>query len=275
MSADAGAAATAADATGSAEFGGRLALVTGAAQGIGAATAARLAQGGARLALCDRDAQGLREAAQALRARGAQVAEFACDVADFDAVAAMVTRIEAGLGPIAHLAHVAGILRVGAATAANAADWDACMAVNARGAFAVAGAVAARMRERGSGSIVAVGSNAAAAPRTGMAAYAASKAAATQYLRCLALELAPFGVRCNIVSPGSTDTAMQRAFAQDEAARERILRGDGERFRIGVPLGRIADPDDVAETICFLLSDRARHITLHDLRVDGGATLDM
>ncbi|QQP97215.1 2,3-dihydro-2,3-dihydroxybenzoate dehydrogenase [Lysobacter enzymogenes] len=259
---------------GAGEFDGRLALVTGAAQGIGAATASRLAQQGARLALCDRDEAQLRECARRLRGEGAQVAEFVCDVADLAQVAAMVERIERELGEIAHLAHVAGILRVGAAVGPDPDDWDACMAVNARGAFAVAGTVAARMRERGRGSIVAVGSNAASAPRTGMAAYAASKAAATQYLRCLALELAPFGVRCNIVSPGSTDTAMQRAFADDEAARQRILRGDGERFRLGIPLGRIADPEDVAETICFLLSERARHITLHDLRVDGGATLD-
>ena len=164
-------------------------------------------------------------------------------------------------GDVPHSAAIESIARAGKAAA--------------RGAVAAAGTVAARRRERGRGSIVAVGSNAASAPRTGMAAYAASKAAATQYLRCLALELAPFGVRCNIVSPGSTDTAMQRAFAHDEAARGRILRGDGERFRLGIPLGRIADPCDVADTICFLLSDRARHVTLHDLRVDGGATLDM
>jgi len=260
---------------GAGEFAGRWALVTGAAQGIGAATAIRLAEQGARLALCDRDVARLNDAAAALRGQGADVAAFACDVADVAAVAAMVERIERELGPIAHLAHVAGVLRVGEAIGLDPHDWDACMAVNARGAFAVAGAVAVRMRERGRGSIVAVGSNAASAPRTGMAAYAASKAAATQYLRCLALELAPFGVRCNIVSPGSTDTAMQRAFAHDETARAGILRGDCERFRLGIPLGRIADPADVAETICFLLSDRARHVTLHDLRVDGGATLDM
>lgn len=260
--------------SGAGEFGGRLALVTGAAQGIGAATAAQLAEQGARLALCDRDEARLRHVAERLRGQGAEVAAYVCDVADFAAVATMVERIERELGDIAHLAHVAGILRVGDAIGLQPDDWDACMTVNARGTFAVAGAVAARMRTRERGSIVAVGSNAASAPRTGMAAYAASKAAATQYLRCLALELAPFGVRCNIVSPGSTDTAMQRAFATDETARQRILRGDGERFRLGIPLGRIADPEDVAETICFLLSDRARHVTLHDLRVDGGATLD-
>ncbi|MEH6416166.1 2,3-dihydro-2,3-dihydroxybenzoate dehydrogenase [Pseudomonas sp. CGJS7] len=256
------------------EFAGRIALVTGAAQGIGAAAAMRLAQAGAALALIDRDADGLDAVAASLRAGGARVWTTALDLADAAAVDGAVAEIELRFGEIDHLAHVAGILRVGEAVDLDIDDWDACMAVNARGAFAVTRAVARRMQVRGRGSIVAVGSNAAAAPRIGMSAYAASKAAVTQYLRCLALELAPHGIRCNIVSPGSTDTAMQRAFAADESARQQILRGSSERFRLGVPLGRIADPDDIAEAICFLLSDRARHITLHDLRVDGGATLD-
>jgi 2,3-dihydro-2,3-dihydroxybenzoate dehydrogenase len=154
-------------------------------------------------------------------------------------------------------------------------DWDHCMRVNARGSFLVTRAVARRMAARRRGSIVVIGSNAATAPRAGMAAYAASKAAVHQQVRCLALELAPLGIRCNLVSPGSTDTAMQRAFASTDADRERILRGDPARFRLGVPVGRIARPEDVAESVAFLLSDRARHIVLHDLRVDGGATLDM
>ncbi|WP_255595217.1 2,3-dihydro-2,3-dihydroxybenzoate dehydrogenase [Lysobacter sp. BMK333-48F3] len=256
------------------EFAGRLVLVTGAAQGIGAATAQRLAVQGARLVLIDRDGDALAATAAALREAGAEVAATALDLTDAGAVEAAVAAIECERGSIEHLAHVAGILRVGASLDLDFEDWDACMAVNARAVFATTRAVARRMRERGRGSIVAVGSNAAAAPRVGMAAYAASKAAAHQYLRCLALELAPHGIRCNIVSPGSTDTAMQRAFAGDESARREILDGVPARYRLGIPLRRIADPDDIAEAICFLLSDRARHITLHDLRIDGGATLD-
>lgn len=256
------------------EFDGRVALVTGAAQGIGAATALRLAGEGAALALVDRDAAMLERTAARLRATGAAVFACALDLADSTAVEATVAAIENEFGAIEHLAHVAGILRVGDCLGLDPDDWDACMTVNARAVFIATRAVASRMRARGRGSIVAVGSNAASTPRMGMAAYAASKAAATQYLRCLALELAPHGVRCNIVSPGSTDTAMQRAFARDEQARREILMGVAERYRLGIPLQRIADADDIAEAICFLLSDRARHITLHDLRVDGGATLD-
>jgi 2,3-dihydro-2,3-dihydroxybenzoate dehydrogenase len=129
------------------------------------------------------------------------------------------------------------------------------------------------MQGRGAGSIVTVGSNAATVPRTQMAAYAASKAASHQFTRCLGLELAAHGIRCNIVAPGSTDTPMQRQLWTDAQAAERIVRGSIESFRTGIPLGRIAAPADVAEAVLFLLSNAARHITLHTLCVDGGATL--
>jgi 2,3-dihydro-2,3-dihydroxybenzoate dehydrogenase len=102
-----------------------------------------------------------------------------------------------------------------------------------------------------------------------MAAYAASKAAATLFTKCLGLELAEHGIRCNVVSPGSTDTAMQRGLQTLDAA----VAGDLGRYRVGIPLGRVADPADVADSVLFLASDRARHITMHDLYVDGGATL--
>lgn len=248
-------------------FAGRVALVTGASGDIGHAIAAALADAGARVAVADLDADGL----------PADVAELAlsCDVGDTRAVETLVETVERTIGPIDHLAHAAGVLRIADTVDLGEDDWDHCMRVNARGTFLVTRAVARRMIPRRRGSIVAIGSNAAAVPRAGMAAYGASKAAAHHQMRCLALELAPLGIRCNLVSPGSTDTAMQRAFAPTEADRDRILRGDPDRFRLGVPLGRIALPEDIADATVFLLSDRARHIVLHDLRVDGGATLDM
>ena len=251
----------------SSEFAGRVAIVTGAAGDIGRAIVATLAAGGARVAASDLDGMPLPTEFTALA--------LACDVGDAGAVETLVDAVEHGLGPIDHLAHAAGVLRVADTLDLAEDDWDHCMRVNARGTFLVTRAVARRMAARRRGSIVVIGSNAATTPRTGMTAYAASKAAVHQQVRCLALELAPLGIRCNLVSPGSTDTAMQRAFASTDADRERILRGDPARFRLGVPVGRIARPEDVAESVAFLLSDRARHIVLHDLRVDGGATLDM
>jgi len=256
------------------EFAGRIVVVTGAAGGIGTAIARRLAAEGARLALMDQRAEPLEAIAHALRDDGAEAVARPVALSLTAEVEAAIAWIENDLGPIAHLAHAAGILRIGAALTQDDADWDACMDANARGQFVVTRAVAQRMAARANGSIVVIGSNAAAVPRAGMAAYGASKAAAHYQLQCLGLELAPLGIRCNVVSPGSTDTPMQQAFAPDEADRLRILRGDPGSFRLGIPLGRIADPEDIADAVAFLLSDRARHITLHDLRVDGGATLD-
>jgi len=118
-----------------------------------------------------------------------------------------------------------------------------------------------------------VSSNAARVPRMQMAAYAASKAALTSLIRTAGLELASCGVRCNLVSPGSTDTAMQRGMWADDNGRARTIAGLPEQFKLGIPLQKIATPDEVANTVLFLASDLASHITLQDIVVDGGATL--
>lgn len=150
--------------------------------------------------------------------------------------------------------NVAAVLKVNPVTSLTDTDWEKSFAVNTTGIFNVSRSVARVMVPRRNGAIVTVGSN------------AASKAAATHFTRCLGLELAEFGIRCNIISPGSTDTPMQRSLWTDESAREAILQGSLKSFRTGIPLGRMASPE-------FLLSEQARHITMHDLRVDGGATL--
>lgn len=254
------------------EFEGKIALVSGAAQGIGLAVAQMLAERGARVAVLDRQAD--RVATVAATLPGGPHLALAVDLCDAVAVEAAVARVEAELGPIEVLANVAGVLRPGAALDTRDADWEATFAVNATGVFRLSREVANRMLPRKRGAIVTVGSNAANTPRLQMAAYAASKAATAQLMRCLALELAPHGIRCNIVSPGSTDTAMQRQLWTGPDSARSVIEGSAAGFRLGIPLGRIADPADVAEAVCFLASDRARHITLHDLRVDGGATLD-
>ncbi|QNM94845.1 2,3-dihydro-2,3-dihydroxybenzoate dehydrogenase [Chitinimonas koreensis] len=254
------------------EFENKIALVSGAAQGIGLAVAQMLAERGARVAVLDRQAD--RVAAVAATLPGGPHLALAVDLCDAAAVDGAVARVEAELGPIGILANVAGVLRLGAALDTRDADWEATFAVNTTGVFRLSREVARRMLPRRSGAIVTVGSNAASTPRLQMAAYAASKAATAQLMRCLALELAPHGIRCNIVSPGSTDTAMQRQLWTGPDSARSVIEGSAAGFRLGIPLGRIADPADIAEAVCFLASDRARHITLHDLRVDGGATLD-
>lgn len=248
----------------------RLAVVTGAAQGIGAAVVDALVRRGARVAALDIQVGPLQEMAAR---HGARVRPYAVDLRNSREVGEVVDAIEAGMGEIDMLAQVAGILRMGSVTALSDEDWEATFALNTHGVFYLARAVAQRMVPRWRGAIVTVGSNAAAVPRIQMAAYAASKAAACHFTKCLGLELAGSGIRCNIVSPGSTDTAMQRQMWRSEQDAERVIAGSLGDFKTGIPLGRIARPEAIADAVVFLLGDEARHITLHDLRVDGGATL--
>ncbi|RII14759.1 2,3-dihydro-2,3-dihydroxybenzoate dehydrogenase [Streptomyces sp. YIM 130001] len=257
------------------ELAGRFALVTGAGRGIGEAVVNALVERGARVLATDLDPAGV--AALAVK-HPTRVTARALDVTDADAVERLVDEAERELGALDIAVSVAGVLRGGPVTELSDDDWSATFAVNADGVFHLSRAAARRMSERGHGSIVTVASNAAGVPRSGMAAYAASKAAAVMFTKCLGLEVAARGVRCNTVSPGSTLTEMQRGMwaesgvDETEAAR-RIVAGDPESYRTGIPLGRIAGPEDIADAVAFLVSDRARHITLHDLYVDGGATL--
>lgn len=131
----------------------------------------------------------------------------------------------------------------------------------------------AQFRRQRGGAIVTVASDAAHTPRIGMSAYGASKAALKSPALTVGLELAGCGVRCNLVSPGSTDTDMQRTLWVSDDAEQQRIRGFGEQFKLGIPLGKIARPQEIANTILFLASSHASHITLQDIVVDGGSTL--
>lgn len=243
---------------------GRIAFVTGASGGIGAAVVRLLREEGARVVASDLEAP---------RLEGEDVRCHRLDVADSAAVDALVEDVEGGWGPIDLGANVAGILSTGTVLETDDATWRRVFDVNMHGVFHVSRALSRHMKARGRGSIVTVGSNAAGIPRHSMAAYAASKAAATMFTRCLGLELAPLGIRCNIVAPGSTLTPMQTGMWADAQGAARVIAGQPEQFKTGIPLGKLATPEDVAEAVIFLLSERASHITMADLYVDGGATL--
>jgi 2,3-dihydro-2,3-dihydroxybenzoate dehydrogenase len=249
------------------------ALVTGAGRGIGAAVARALAEQGARVALFDLDPDGLREQAAAATTAGHTVRTYSVDVRATAEVDRAVEHAERDLGPIDILVNVAGVLRTGPTVDMADEDWEAVFAVNAEGVMRVSRALARRMIPRGQGRIVTVSSNAAGVPRANMAAYAASKAAATQFTKSLALELAPHGIRCNVVAPGSTETDMLRSMWTADHGAAHTIQGTPEEFRIGIPLRKLATPCDVASAVVFLVSDGASHITLQELYVDGGAAL--
>lgn len=191
-----------------------------------------------------------------------------------DSIVTHVTEAEAAWGPVSGLIHCAGLLIEDSAITPNFTTMARLFDVNTIGVANVCSTVAQHMISNGTGSIVAISSNAASTPRVGIGCYGASKAAATSWLRSLALECAPHNVRCNIVSPGSTNTAMLQHLWGDQDLSQQAITGDCQQFRLGIPLGRIAEPEDIADVCIFLLSDAAKHVTMHDLRVDGGATLD-
>ncbi|WP_102922783.1 SDR family oxidoreductase [Streptomyces noursei] len=255
---------------------GIAAVVTGAAGGIGSRVVEHLAAEGAYVASVDtaHTSVGDRKVAgQDGDAAGSRVTRHGADVADAEAAERILDHVEREHGPVGLLVNVAGVLHTGLLTDLTDTAWQELLAANTTGVLTWCRAVVRRMTPYRRGSVITVASNSAGTPRAGMAAYAASKAAAGALTLGLGLEVARLGIRCNVVCPGSTDTPMLQRMAPTPQARDAVLHGDPTAFRIGIPLGRLADPDDIAAAVVFLASDQARHITLHSLYVDGGAAL--
>lgn len=245
------------------DFSGKRIWVTGAGQGIGRETASRFTALGGDVVGLDRS----------FSASNYPFATVRLDLSERDEVRRVCGELLEECPRLDVLVSAAGVLRIGLAEELSFDDWAACMHVNASGPFHLFQHTIPQFKLQRAGAIVSVGSNAAHTPRMLMSAYCASKAALTSLTQCVGLELAPYGVRCNLVSPGSTDTAMQRSMWRSADGERQVIAGDLGSFKLGIPLGKIATPEEIASAIVFLASDLASHITLQDLVVDGGATL--
>jgi meso-butanediol dehydrogenase / (S,S)-butanediol dehydrogenase / diacetyl reductase len=250
------------------ETGRRVALVTGAATGIGLAIARRLAQAGYDVAVADIDAAGAERAAEELRRAGRRSAAIACDVGDRAAVGRMAEAAARSLGDIEVLVNNAGIVRLGPLAGFPEADWRALFRVNVDGPFFCCQAVLPGMAARRRGAIVNVASwnGKFAAPNFG--GYSATKFAVIGFTQALAREVASQGIRVNAVCPGIVvGTAMRDEV--ERAGRAMGLPPTAERAK-AIPLGRTATPEDVARVVAFLVSDDAAYMTGQAVNVTGG-----
>ncbi len=247
-------------------FTDRVAVVTGAGRGIGAAIAGRFAAGGATVAVLDLDPETAAATSQAITAAGGRALAVGLDVADEDAVDAAVTRVAEEFGRIDILVNNAGVTRDNLLFKMSATDWDTVLGVHLRGNFLMSRAVQKHMVERRYGRIVSLSSRSALGNR-GQANYSAAKAGVIGLTATLAIELGPFGITVNAVAPGYIDTEMTRATA-------RRMGADPEEFAAAaaeqIPARRVGKPEDVAAVVTFLASEDAGYVNGQTVHVNGG-----
>ena len=251
-------------------FDGRIAVITGAARGIGFGTARRFAEEGASVAILDLDESAARDAAGRLELTdGAKAIGIGCDVSNAEAAEAAVQRVVAELGGIHILVNNAGITRDNLLFKMSEDDWDLVMGVHLKGAFLMTRAAQKHFVEQRYGKILNLSSVSALGNR-GQANYAAAKMGVQGFTRTLGIELGPYGINANAVAPGFIATEMTDA----TAARVKMSVED---FRAAAaasnPVRRVGFPEDIAAAAAFLCSDEASYITGQTLYVDGGAKL--
>jgi NAD(P)-dependent dehydrogenase (short-subunit alcohol dehydrogenase family) len=257
------------------ELDGQIALVTGAGSGIGRQVALELAKVGARVIVSDLSADGGAETVASIRDQGGGNAVFAAlDVSDASQVSEVINHLTETVGDISLLINCAGVSSMVPFLDLTEADWDFNMDVNAKGVFLVTQAVVRRMVDKRRGCVVTVASAAGKSGAPFLAHYSASKWAVLGFTQTVAREVARHGVRVNAVCPGCVRTPMQ----DREVIWEGKLRGmDPEDVRQSyidhTPLGRLCEPEDVADVILFLCSDRARFMTGQAINVTGGIVM--
>lgn len=245
---------------------GRVAFITGAGRGIGAATALRMAEEGAQVVLADVDQEGCRQVQAELARLEVDALVVPCDVRDAALVQAAVNQTIDRFGRLDILVNNAGIIRDNMLFKMSEEDWEMVMDVHLKGAFLCTKAAQGQMVKQNYGRIISLSSTSALGNR-GQANYSAAKAGLQGFTRTLALELGKFGITANAIAPGFIDTEMTRATA-------RRMGMDPQQFMTAaatqIPVKRVGQPRDVANAICFLASDEASYISGQVLYVAGG-----
>ena len=244
-------------------------LITGAARGVGRATSLLAASRGARVVLVDREPEGIDSAAALIRSGGGQAIAIVADVTDEPQVEAAIAEAEQQFGPIDGVVNNAAVMVAGSLIELSLADFSRVMDVNVVGTFLFAKhAIRSFLRNETKGSIVNLHSISGEVGLEGQPAYCASKGAVKTLTKQIAVDYAHLGIRCNAVGPGSIEgeflDSYLGALEQPDVARSEILANH--------PIGRLSQPAEIAEPICFLLSDRASFITGATLMADGGYT---
>ena len=250
------------------EAGPRVAIVTGGARGIGAATALRLAEDGLAVAVLDLDESLAKGTVQAIESVGGRAIAVGADVSDAEQVETAVARVVAELGPPTVLVNNAGVIRDNLLFKMSEGDWDAVMNVHLRGAFLMSRAVQKHMIEARWGRIVSLSSTSALGNR-GQANYSAAKAGLQGFTKTLAIELGKFGVTANAVAPGFIQTEMTKATAERCGIPfEDFIAGAAKE----IPVARVGQPEDIAHVVSFFVSEAAGFVSGQVLYAAGGPT---
>ncbi|MET0931011.1 MAG: 3-oxoacyl-ACP reductase FabG [Aeromicrobium sp.] len=244
----------------------RTAIVTGGARGIGAAISRRLAEDGIAVAVLDIDEAACGPVVDEITTAGGSALAVGADVSDEDAVNAAVARIAEGLGAPTIVVNNAGILRDNLLFKLSADDWDSVLDVHLKGAFLVTRAAQKHMTEVGFGRIVNMSSIGALGNR-GQSNYSAAKAGLQGLAKTWAIELGRYGVTANVVGPGFIETDMTRVTAERMGITFEELRDAGAKQ---IPVGRIGQPEDIAHTVSFLVSEGAGFVSGQVIYVAGG-----
>lgn len=247
---------------------GKVALITGGSHGIGRATALRFAEEGAKVAIAGVEEPALSETAGLIRANGGEAVAISADVRFKDQVDRMADRVLEMWGAVHILVNSAGICDLSGFLDIAEEDWDRHMAVNLKGAFLSGQRIAREMKERQTGgSIIHMSSVNGIKAEADQAHYNASKGGLNLLGMSMALELAPYGIRVNMLCPGFIETRLTRSLIEDPPAIAAYVNT--------IPMGRVGQPEEIADAALFLASDESRYMTGHTLVVDGGQAIKL